>query len=89
MKMGKWECCFEAGGIGRAASPRPPRWETNLNIGPLRSTPAHSQIRVPRGWISACAGEFNVLRGGLGWVSGDPIAASEAELKRLLTLLRS
>jgi hypothetical protein len=30
-----------------------------MNIGPLRPAPAHSQIRVPRGWISAYAGEFN------------------------------
>ena len=30
-----------------------------LEIGPLRPAPAHSQIRVPRGWISAYSGEFN------------------------------
>ena len=27
-------------------------------IGPLGPAPAHSQVRVPRGWISADAGEF-------------------------------
>ena len=27
-------------------------------LGPLKPTPAHSQIRVPRGWLSDCAGEF-------------------------------
>jgi len=28
-------------------------------IGPLRPAPAHSQIRAPRGWISAYAEEFS------------------------------
>jgi hypothetical protein len=34
-----WESCFEVGGLGREASPRPPRWA----IDPLVSGIAHAK----------------------------------------------
>ena len=34
MKVGKWECRFVVGSLGRAASPRPPHWANKVGVEP-------------------------------------------------------